>query len=447
MKLIRLLKRELAAEALRWVKKDLLSRDQAQGILELYETELPAEDPAARGYNILMSLAALFAGLALIVLVSANWEDIPRGLRMGGLFASTASINFLGIRSFQADHPQAGTRWFILGAISYGTSIMLIGQIYHLGEHFPDGIYLWMLGVLPLALLTKGIVLMILSQLLGVIWFFTETGFEIMPWSLIVVAGLAFYFSYALRNSVLVFLGAIVSLNMWLMALSLWWTGRTGGGMEGGFDNAVFSMACGISSLMLGAWMASTAASDRMQVYGGVLRLWGLRGAVIVLLVMTFESPWRGLFQESFENIGWLWISLAMGLGSWLAALGVELKRGPSRRGILGLVAAGIFVVYWSVAMLAVEVFPGDGDGWQIAGNLIALCYGVALIVEAVQETSTASFYMGVGMLLLLALFRYFDLVGDYVGAAILFMVCAGVLMGAARFWRRFSTQGKEQSA
>ena len=88
----RLLKRELASEALRWVEKGLLSRDQAQGILGLYETELPDEDPSATGYNILMGLAALFAGLALIVLVSANWEDIPRGLRMGGLFIFTAAI-------------------------------------------------------------------------------------------------------------------------------------------------------------------------------------------------------------------------------------------------------------------------------------------------------------------------------------------------------------------
>ena len=98
-------------------------------------------------------------------------------------------------------------------------------------------------------------------------------------------------------------------------------------------------------------------------------------------------------------------------------------------------------------AILAVAFFPGDGHIWQVVGNLIAVCCGVALIVEAVHETSTASFYMGVGMLLLLALFRYFDLVGDYVGAAILFAVCAAVLMGAARFWRRFSSRSYSQES
>ena len=456
MKFIRLLKRELASEALRWVEKGLLSRDQAQGILGLYETELPDDDPSAAGYNVLMGLAALFAGLALIVLVSANWEDIPRGLRMGGLFTFTAAINFLGVRAFQQDRPSAGTRWFILGAISYGTSIMLIGQIYHLGEYYSNGVYWWILGILPFALLTRSIVLMLLTQILGVIWTFYDLNIGSMPWSLIVLAGLAFYFSLALRNSLLVFLGAMLSLNFWLVLLSAWSWGSNGSGLnEPSFETAVFATACGISSMVLGCWMAGNAKSHRLQVYGGVLRLWGLRGAIILLLVMTFQDPWEELFDQSFAAIKWLWISLAMGLGSWLVVLGLELKRGAARSAILSLSVTGIFIVFWAAAMLAVEFLPASptsGTGgavnaaiaWQVAGNLIAVCCGIAFIMEALQETSTASFYMGVGLLLLVALFRYFDLVGDYVGAAILFMVCAGIMMGAARFWRRFSTQSRE---
>ena len=95
--------------------------------------------------------------------------------------------------------------------------------------------------------------------------------------------------------------------------------------------------------------------------------------------------------------------------------------------------------------MLTVAYFDGDPLSWQVAGNLLAVVCGIAFVIEAVQETSTSSFYMGVGMLLLLAFFRYFDLVGDYLGTAILFMVCAGILMAAARFWRRFSARAQAQ--
>jgi len=38
---------------------------------------------------------------------------------------------------------------------------------------------------------------------------------------------------------------------------------------------------------------------------------------------------------------------------------------------------------------------------------------------------------------LALAVMRYLDLFGDYLGAAAMFLVAAAVLYGAARYWRR----------
>ncbi len=445
MKLIRLLKRELASEALRWVERDLISRDQAKRILALYDAQLPAGDQSTRGYNILMTFAALFVGLAFIVLVSANWEEIPRAVRMVGLIALTVSANWMGIRAFSQERNDAGVRWFFLGAILYGTSIMLIAQIYHLGEHYPDGIYWWVIGVLPLALLTRSIVLMLLVQLLSTVWFFTEIEFEVMPWSFLVFVGCSLYFAHSLRTSVLVFLAAVIGGNMWLAGLAMWWMGRAQGGLASSFENGVLAMACGIASVMVGTWMEKGAERETAKIYGGVLRLWGLRGAVILLLTMSFEGPWQSLFEERFSAVLWLWISLAIGLGSWLGALGLSLKQGLGRQALLGFAWSGVCVVFWAAAMLTVAYFDGDPLSWQVAGNLLAVVCGIAFVIEAVQETSTSSFYMGVGMLLLLAFFRYFDLVGDYLGTAILFMVCAGILMAAARFWRRFSAQAQAQ--
>ena len=74
MKLLRLLKKELAGEALLWVEKGLIARDQASRILELYETELPEDDGGARGYTVLMTLAGMFMGLAGLVLLETNTQ-------------------------------------------------------------------------------------------------------------------------------------------------------------------------------------------------------------------------------------------------------------------------------------------------------------------------------------------------------------------------------------
>ena len=36
-----------------------------------------------------------------------------------------------------------GTGLFFLGNLFYGASIILVAQIYHLGEHMPDGVFWW----------------------------------------------------------------------------------------------------------------------------------------------------------------------------------------------------------------------------------------------------------------------------------------------------------------
>ena len=43
---------------------------------------------------------------------------------------------------------------------------------------------------------------------------------------------------------------------------------------------------------------------------------------------------------------------------------------------------------------------------------------------------------------LILALLRYFDLIGDYVGGSLLFLFFAGVLFASARFWHAHTGKG-----
>ena len=61
---------------------------------------------------------------------------------------------------------------------------------------------------------------------------------------------------------------------------------------------------------------------------------------------------------------------------------------------------------------------------------------GIWLIRRGIDDATTHFFYTGVVILLLTALFRYFDLIGDYIGGAVLFIVAAFVLFGAARYWQ-----------
>ena len=447
MKLLRVLKNELASEALGWVEQGLVSKEQAEKILGLYDAELPSGDKNARGYNILMTLAALFIGLAVIVLVSANWEDIPRAVRMIGLISVTAATNLMGVRAYHQQREGTAKIWLFLGAIFYGTSIMLIAQIYHLGEHFPDGVYWWMLGILPLALITKGFILMLMSIVLTFIWFFIEAGMGFMPWSFVVFMIIGLYYSIQLHGSVLIFFASVFGLNLWLVTLSCWWLGRSKGELDTSIETAVLSSACTIFTVVIGAWMERRAGSDRLKTYGGVIRLWGVRAGLVMLLVFSFKGVWREFLGAKFEHPEMLVLALILGVGTFLAAAVMQLREHSDRETLLKLGVTGLCVVFWATAIVASGFSENSSLSiWVVSTNLLAVVCGIALIVEAVHETSTAYFYMGIGVLLLLAVFRYFDLIGDYIGAAILFMVCGGILMAAARFWKKYSTKAEEQT-
>jgi hypothetical protein len=92
-----------------------------------------------------------------------------------------------------------------------------------------------------------------------------------------------------------------------------------------------------------------------------------------------------------------------------------------------------------SLSLIGVAMSP-IGRDWllplQVVDNLLLIALGVWLVVQGLTEQSSREFHAGVGLVLLTGLLRYLDLIGDYVGAAILFAVFAAILLAAARFWK-----------
>ena len=85
MRLVRLLKRDLAREVSDWAGEGLISTPQAERICARYGVDYYHQESHSFGYYVLVGLGYLFIGLAVITLLSANWEQIPRAVRMLGL--------------------------------------------------------------------------------------------------------------------------------------------------------------------------------------------------------------------------------------------------------------------------------------------------------------------------------------------------------------------------
>ena len=426
MRLIRLLKRDLAAEISIWTDQGLISTDQARSICRLYGVDFDAIKGRSRAYGILAVLGMLFAGLSLITLVSANWETIPRGLRMFGLLALTMGTHGLAARVYLSGKKPLGIGLVLLGNVFYGASIVLISQIYHLGEHMPTGVFLWAIGSLPFAVLLCNSWLALFSGALALVWLFLDygTGFVSVLFPVFVAAEI--YVLARGRQSLTLFLTCVASIFLWIEnVLAAVWL------VDWYHDPPTEKLFVGVALFVL-AYAVShflyTRESVKAKDYGVALSLWVMRFALFVLLVMSSDEIWLVLIESSWSNQKVMWA-------------------------VLGLIAVVALVVGWKTgkmpvvfavsvlcggAMVAVVLTEQTDNAvyFQVIDNVALVVAGIILIKRGATGGVSHYFFLGVAVILLTAFLRYGDLIGGYIGGAALFMGFAVLLLGSAYYWR-----------
>ena len=118
MRLLRLLKNDLAKETREWVDDDIINESQAIKICDRYQADYHQSKHRSFGYNVLVALGYLFIGLAIITILGANWDEIPRALRMAGLIAVTLLTHGLAIKKLFDLQESAATGLFLLAGLS-----------------------------------------------------------------------------------------------------------------------------------------------------------------------------------------------------------------------------------------------------------------------------------------------------------------------------------------
>ena len=166
----------LADELVKWREDGLISDEAARKIAARYDIDLSGANE--RRSFILKLVAYLFLALSLFTLVGANWEELPRAVRLIIVLGILAAVNFSGVLAQKNDKETQATTLFFLGNFCYGAAIVLVAQIYHLGEHMPDGVLLWAVGALALGLATRKSIITLQALILGLVWFLMEFEFS-----------------------------------------------------------------------------------------------------------------------------------------------------------------------------------------------------------------------------------------------------------------------------
>ena len=114
----------LADELTKWREDGLVSDEAARKIAARYDIDLSGANE--RRSFILKLVAYLFLALSLFTLVGANWEELPRALRLIIVLAILAAVNFSGVWAQKNGKETQATTLFFLSNFCYGAAIVLV---------------------------------------------------------------------------------------------------------------------------------------------------------------------------------------------------------------------------------------------------------------------------------------------------------------------------------
>jgi uncharacterized membrane protein len=443
-----------------WRAEAILSEEQGRRILDLYETLAEAvERQRSRAVFTLIAVAGLLVGLAVLLLIGYNWEEMPAGLKLVVMFGAilgtyTGAFYLRYTRGARV----ASELVFFLGCLFYGAGIWLVAQIFHLSAHYPDGVWWWALGVLPFALRLDTLLLhALLVALLGIWtgievlrfsdlggwffgrWDFVPNGAYTLP--LLALPGVI----WAYRKNSPTTVGLYAPLLAWWVILQPFaWRLET---------NPIYFIG-GIRALFLLLAESHGSGSPFAIPY----RLWGTLLTGGVLVPLSFYEFNEDLFRQGPElaglvqtlailvlalvTIGATWLVQQRLLGEPIP-FSVRLADLIRRQWLpFAFVALMVFLPLWeslvrslaATKLMAMAIVP------TILANVAMIACALWLIAVGLREDRGRPFAAGVLYFLLWAVLRYVDLFGEFggmLGASLMFFLCGATLFGVALYWRQ----------
>ena len=212
---------ELNRELDAWVAEDLVTEAQAEAIRRRYAVQSGSER-RGRAITALAVIGAVVGGLGIILFFAANWDAIPRAVRVAVLLATMVGAYGAG-DLLRPRRSAVGGALLLLGAITFGASLFLVGQIVHVQAHDPLAFVVWTAACVPLALVERTRPLAVLSILTFGAWLVYEhveyggESLEALPVVAAVYGAALYAWGTALRDDL--FAGPMRGLGFWIGSL------------------------------------------------------------------------------------------------------------------------------------------------------------------------------------------------------------------------------------
>lgn len=346
-----------------------LARWEADGVVAPAEIAAirAALPPLAPGITIAVVIAivgGLLIAAAFLAFVAAHWIELARLLRVAMLLAGCLIAYGLGGWFARDGRSVIADLCAGVGAIIFGASIALIGQMYHLGEDFAGGMLLWAMGALAAAALTGSRGALAVALVAASIWSNTRL-FELRD------PHAAFAIFWLLAAGLALAWNSRAAAHLVAVAALPWWfTAAFQSGIEPALvlaDGAALLFGTG---LLLAAtpWRRTSAAGTVLSAYGAIAL-----AIAATVEVVTFNDILY--LRTTLDQAPW---AIACGVAGLIFALGAAATtRRPGSAfasGAIALVLAA--TVTWTSRQ--------GGEAWL--GYALQLCAMLCLVVSGMLD-------------------------------------------------------------
>ncbi|MCB1200896.1 MAG: DUF2157 domain-containing protein [Leptospiraceae bacterium] len=409
---------KLHHESEAWVKGKLISAEQQKKILEGYPVETAWYKQS--GFLLRALALSLFAA-ALILLISANWDQLPRFLRSGiALLPMLTATVFAWVFYHRSQETQAGqylelSLFFV--CLTLGANIFLQAQIYHISAFFPNGFLWWMIGILPVILFLESRLTAYL--LLVILFLHTSMLNNFDQASLTTPAFLAISGWIALRKPVLPF------LLLWFVT-SLFSIGYFIAFFDSESSIFLSMLILSLFSVNLLSYFYNRVYSKKpLMILSGIFE-WYL---IAVWFAMTFAELPVVVLESKFT-----WF---MGV-VFLASAGIRVLNINNMLNFRNLLVT--FFILTSI-IVHLSVPEKNAKSWEntvrFIYNITFLGSAIALIIWGLRKQNKTDFFSGVVMIVVLAVGRYLDLIGEYITSSLLFAGSGILIWLLNKYWEK----------
>ena len=407
-------RQQLEADLVEWVAAGLISGDTAQSIRKARFSD----EARSRLPGIFAMLGALMLAASVSAFVAANWQEIPRLVRLAGILAIIAGCFFPALLLQRRGMPTGADAAVTLATLCYGAGIALVGQMYHLPGDWPAGAMLVAIGGLIAAALTGKSGPLVIAFVAMTSWSFGR--FDAWQWREIHWAFLLLFvpgFLLALgRDDRLVAHAAVLALSAWLATLLV---------PHQLNEKHFFSLLDGSLALAAAYMAIGLLALDReWPVVMRAALPWGciVFGALLCLEVgLALE---KSVFIHAIDSRINPAFAAAMAA---LAALAMLAR--PSEKGRLVIIAA------CAVGLIIPLLFSGMAGSNAVRGVLVSVAVfvsAVALIAGGLLVGVGTFIITGYAMFGVSVLILLWKTIGTLLSQSLFFLVLGIVLLGLA---------------